>query len=137
MGNKITVAEAIIKNGWCNIKTNEGKEVSVMLEKAPKVKAQVEAKINQMGDIECPFDLECKTVDKNGKIFAWDFEEKKEGGKSFGKPRNEKLIVAQSSYNYAINYLVGCKGTFDLKELDTTAKHIFTEVCKLGGLSES
>ncbi len=130
MENKIHVAEAIMKNGWANLKTNDGKEISVMLEKAPKCKAQIEAS-------NVPFFLECKTVEKNGKIFAWDFEEKKEGGKSFGKPRNEKLIVAQSSYNYAINYLVGCKGTFDTKELDTTAEHIFKAVCKLGGISES
>lgn len=119
-----------MKNGWANLKTNDGKEISVMLEKAPKCKAQIEAS-------NVPFFLECKTVEKNGKIFAWDYEEKKEGVKSFGKPRNEKLIVAQSSYDRAVQLMVGTKSAYDLGELDKTATHIFNAVCKLGGISES
>lgn len=127
----VKVAEARVNGDWCNIKTPEGKEISVMLSKCPKLKAQIEV-VQAV-----PYDLSCKVVEKNGKFYAWDVEEKKEGGKSFGKPRNEKLIVAQSSYDRAVQLALISKMPMDLDEIDKNALHIFTKVCKLGGLNES
>lgn len=127
----VKVAEARVNGDWCNIKTPEGKEISVMLSKCPKLKAQIETAQ------AVPYDLTCKVVTKGDKTYAWDVEEKKEGGKSFGKPRNEKLIVAQNAYGHATELALISKMPMDLEELDKTALHIFTKICKLGGLNES
>lgn len=57
------------KNGWFNIVTQDGKEVSVLAEKNPKLKALLEA--NPDGN----FDLPCSFVTKGDKNYAWDAKE--------------------------------------------------------------
>ena len=99
---KIQVAEARVNGDWANLKTTDGKEVSVMLSKCPKLKEAIE---QAMGKKLPQYDLECNLVEKNGKRYAWDYEEKKpfsSGGGGFkGAPKNEEMIVAQSTFGYA------------------------------------
>lgn len=52
------------------------------------------------------------------------------------KPFNQKIIVAQSSYERAVQLAVISKMPMDLEELDKTALHIYNKVCQLGGISE-
>lgn len=62
------------KNGWFNCVTQDGKEVSVLAEKNPKLKALLEA--NPDGN----FDLPCSFVTKGDKNYAWDVKEGQSGG---------------------------------------------------------
>jgi len=102
MENKIQVAEARVNGDWANLKTVDGKEVSVMLSKCPKLKEAIE---QAMGKNLTTFDLDCKVVSKNDKIYAWDLEEKKPFSGGFkGQPKDEGMIVAQSTLGYACNF---------------------------------
>jgi hypothetical protein len=123
METKINVAEARVSGDWCNIKTPEGKEMSIMISKCPKLKAQIEGKV-------VPFEIEGKVVAKGDKTYVWDLDEKK-GGK--GAPRNEKAIIAQSSVSSAVQFAQ--KADLDRKETLDFAEEIFKWVCEKGGVS--
>lgn len=130
METKINVAEARVNGDWCNIKTSEGKEVSVMLSKCPKLKSQIEAAQ------AVPYELTVNLVTKGDKTYAWDLDEKK-GGK--GAPRNEKAIIAQSSIGYAVDYLalaIDKTGTKPVskEQLFEAANDIYNWVCEKGGV---
>jgi len=128
MENKIQVAEARVTGDWLNIKTNDGTEMSCMLSKCPKIKAQVEGKT-------APFDIEGKTVEKNGKIYVWDLDEKKPSSGGFkGQPKNEKLITAQSCMGYAVDYHIGTKQAYNLEELKKTAEALYNWCLTKGGV---
>lgn len=108
--SKTMVAQATIKGEWCNIKTPEGKEISVMLTKAPKTKALIDAALAKG---VFPFELEGRVVVKaDGKIFIWDPEEGKKGGKLF-PPKDEGAIIAQSSFASACQFYQQRVGTPD------------------------
>jgi len=129
METKITVASALINGDWCNIKTDTGKEISAMLSRCPKLKAIVET------NPAIPYELTIKLVEKNGKFYAWDLDEAKE--KTGGKfaPKNEKAIIAQSSYGYALEQRSGFP--YDEAATFALAEKIFSWVCKKGGINES
>ena len=93
MENKIKISQCTEKNGWYNITTNEGKLVSVMIAKCPKVTDQIQ-KANIAGDIEPT--IECKIVEKDGKLYAWDMAEAKQGGWA-----NK---VAKGNESFALSY---------------------------------
>lgn len=96
MSNVIIVAEISEKNGWANIKTNDGKEVSIMLSKCPKLAEQV--KTAKAGS-----ELTGKLVEKDGKNYLWDTDDKKSGfsgGKSFA-PKDKKFDAGIESLKAA------------------------------------
>lgn len=111
--NKIQVQQCTISpNGnWANLKTTDGKEISVMLTKALKVKAQIDAALTHNS---FPFSVECKMVVKGDKTYAWDFEERKSGGGGKGfAPKDEGAIIAQSSFASACQFYQQRAGTPD------------------------
>lgn len=69
----IIIATISEKNGWYNITTNEGIEVSVMSSKCPKLTAALQ---NASAGSEVTGNL----VAKEGKNYLWDIDEKKSGG---------------------------------------------------------
>lgn len=120
---KINVASFTVNGKYYNLKTVEGKEIGVVIDSCPKIKSQIEVVQT------APFPLECRVVEKNGKFWAWDFEEKKRGG---GAPRNEKAIIAQSSMGHAVAFYQG--STADQQEVFALAEKIYEWVLKKGGL---
>lgn len=94
---KLIVAEISEKNGWLNIKTNDGKEVSVMIEKAPKTTAQL--KVN--GILVNPgSEVTGNLTEKGEKLYMWDLDEKKGGGKGFA-PKDKGFDAAIAAVNAA------------------------------------
>lgn len=91
MENKIHVAEAKINGEWLNLKTTDGKEIGVKIDRCPKIKAQHDAA--QAKNLSA-FELECKVSEKNGKLFAWDLDEKKGGG---GAPKRDEGVITYLS----------------------------------------
>lgn len=81
-----------ISNGWHNIETADGKKVSALSEKNPKIKALLES--HPDGD----FDLPCSLVEKNGKWYAWDA---KEAGSGFGGFKKGNSATDES---FALSY---------------------------------
>lgn len=93
---KIIVAEISEKNGWLNIKTNEGKEISVKMDKAVKVAAQLK-------DAKPGSEATGNLVEKDGKYYMWDLDEKKGGfggGKGFA-PKDKKFDAGVAALNAA------------------------------------
>lgn len=95
---KIIVAEISEKNGWLNLKTNDGKEVSVMIEKAPKTAAQL--KVN--GNFVNPgTEVTGNLVSKDSKNYMWDLDEKKGGGGKSFAPKDKSFEAAIAAVNAA------------------------------------
>ncbi len=89
METKIIIAEISERNGWYNIKTNEGKEISVMASKCPKITEVL--KTAKSGT-----EVTGKLVEKDNKSYLWDLTEQKSGsgGKSFA-PKDKSYISAK------------------------------------------
>ena len=81
MNTKIKVSKVVTKNGWYNIVTSEGKDVSIFSEKNPKLKEQLELHANDIVD----FELECNLIESKGKLYAWDVQEQKSFNGGFQK----------------------------------------------------
>jgi len=106
MNTKIIIASQTSNNDWCNIKTPEGKEISLNLKSNP-----ITAKLIQDGAKE----VEVNLVDKNGKFYAWDIKEQKSGGfakltseqlaeKKQREDHTQRMIVAQNCMSNATNF---------------------------------
>ena len=108
MNTKIKVKSHTKTNGWFNIKTEDGKEVSVMAEKNPKLSAILEA--NPDGGCE----LYCSLVEKNGKNYAWDAKESSGFGGGFkSKSGNEGFALAYSKDIYVAKIAKGEQASSD------------------------
>ena len=130
--NKIQVQQCTFSSdgNWANLKTTDGKEISVMLTKALKVKAQIDA--NKI----FPFTLECKVVVKGDKTYAWDYEEKKPGGGKSFAPKDEGMIVFQSSCHTAALFYQQRQAGTEEKVIEF-AKKIYAEVMNHSTLKKS
>jgi len=76
------------KNGWYNLKDENGKEIAVFADKAPTVKAQIET-IKAVGSGTVEMELK----EKDGKTYGWDVKANQSGGKSF-TPKDTKKETA-------------------------------------------
>jgi len=104
METKINVKSHTIKNGWFNVKTNDGREINILSSSNPKATAFLNE--NQSGE------LEIKLVQKDGKNYGWDISEKKGGGfkKDPAADRyKQALIVGQSSMTKAVELCIAGK----------------------------
>lgn len=102
----INIAEKKINGDWCNIKTVDGKDVSINLKSNPKAAAFINADGNN---------FMVNLVEKGGKTYGWDVsEEKKSGGgnkfqltpeqlaaKQQREDHTQRMIVAQSCLSSA------------------------------------
>ena len=115
--NTIIVAEISEKNGWANLKTNEGKEISIMLSKCPKLEAQIKQGVKP-GD-----ELTGKIVEKDGKSYMWDVSDTKPGGggKSFA-PADKSFQAAVAAINAAAQLWSLDKDKSDEKVLASASK---------------
>lgn len=111
MNEKINVASLTVNGAWCNLKTRQGKEISVNLESNPKLKAHFGE--GRIPDVE----VVANVVEKNGKFYGWDPKEENKGGSPFKKETPEekaarletealkqRMIVAQSSLSSAVQF---------------------------------
>jgi len=108
MKQTINIASIAEKNGWFNIKTVEGQEVSVNAESNPVSTAKLKTQ---------PITIELNLVEKNGKNFGWDVKDNPKPQGAFAKLTPEQLkakqdredstqrmIVAQNSISNASNF---------------------------------
>lgn len=119
MNNVIIVAEISERNGWANIKTNEGKEISIMLSKCPKL-------AEQLKDAKPGIELTGKLVEKDGKAYLWDIDEKKSGNKSF-TPIDKSFQASQTAALAAANLLALSKDP-SKESFDAWFEHIYTKI---------
>ena len=106
MSDIIKIANFEEKGDWCNITTDDGRKISVMLTKCPKLKEQL--KSAGIGT-----ELTGKLVTKNDKIYLWDDEPRRSGGGKSAyveSPEKQALILAQSCMGYAITFYIGMPG---------------------------
>lgn len=115
MNNVIIVAEISERNGWANIKTNEGKEISIMLSKCPKL-------AEQLKDAKPGIELTGKLVEKDGKSYLWDIDEKKSGSKSF--PAADKSFQAALSASQAAGSMMALQKEVSYEKFETLANQI-------------
>jgi hypothetical protein len=96
METKVMVQSCTEKNGWYNIKTPDGKEISVMIEKCPNIKEAISKEL-EAGTIG-EFPVEMNLIEKNGKTYGWDIKAKGSGGGGFKKERsgNESFALSYS-----------------------------------------
>lgn len=95
---KLIVAEISESNGWINIKTNDAKQVSVMIEKCPKLLSQL--KVN--GILVNPgSEVTGNLVAKGEKNYLWDFDDKKGGGGKSFTPADKSFIAAGTALQAA------------------------------------
>ncbi len=111
MNTKLNIASLAVNGDWCNLKTTEGKEVSVNLKSNPKLAVHLK-------DGNVPMEaIEANVVEKNGKSYGWDPKEENKGGGGFKKETPEekaarleteahkqRMIVAQSSLSSAVQF---------------------------------
>lgn len=131
MEKTIIIAEIGDNNGWYNIKTNEGIEVSVMQSKCPKLTAQL--KDAKSGNEVTGNYIEKEGVDRNGnkemKRYLWDLDEKKAGGfagKSFAprdKSHESAIYAAQASGN-----MLALTKDATTDQFDKFFEHIHTKI---------
>lgn len=116
----IIIAEISEKNGWYNIKSNKGEEISCMKEKCPKLAAVLANA--KPGD-----EATGKLVEKNGKFYLWDPDENKGsgGGKSFA-PKDKSLEAAHTAATAAAQMLFGKAPTTE--QFDVLFEHIHTKI---------
>jgi len=116
METKIIIAEISDKNGWYNIKTNEGKEVSVMAAKCPKLTEVLKTAI-------AGTEVTGKLVEKDGKLYLWDLNEQKSGGSGKSFAPKDKSFEAAIAAAAAASKLWGLnKDVSDEKALATAEK---------------
>lgn len=109
MNQTIQIQEHKINGTWCNVKTTDGKEISIAIgDKTSKIMAAINS-----GSIN----IECNIVEKNGKSYAWDVNEQKSFPPKFQKETPEekaakiqaeelkqRMIIAQSSLSASVQY---------------------------------
>lgn len=122
---KISIQEMSEKNGWINVKTTDGKELSILTKegKNPKTKAILDnAKEGQT--VELP----AKIVEKDGKNYVWDADDKKGGfgGKGFA-PKDKSFDAGIAAANAAGAMLALTKGATPT-DFDTLFDHIHKRI---------
>jgi len=91
METTIQVQSATINGNFCNIKTVDGKQVTVIIDKCPKLMEVIKAAQ------DVPYSLKGNMAEKNGKSFLWEPKPPQAPKRLFnGQPKNEKLILAQT-----------------------------------------
>ena len=111
------------ENGdWCNIKTEDGKDVSLNLKSSPKLKALIDECISLTGDF--PGSLTGNLIESKGKLFLWDVKEenRSNGGQKKYSNASQEAIIAQSVYSSTANRFQGSQMALDNKA--------FNEVCE-------
>ena len=92
-------------NGWANIVTIDGKEISIKLDANPKLSQLITSNATELfGNV----------VEKNGKTFMWDASENKSPfakktpeeleAKKQREDLTQRMIIAQNSMTNATNY---------------------------------
>ncbi len=116
----IIIASITDKNNWYNIVTNENKEVSVMQTKCPKLTAILK-------DAKEGSEITGNYVEKDGKAYLWDLDEKKGGG---GKvfTSDKKFDAAKSAAQAAASLLSLTKEP-TTEQFDKWFQHIHTQIC--------
>lgn len=123
---KISILEMTEKNGWINVKTTDGKELSILIKdnKNPKTKAILDKASNGQ-TVELP----AKIVEKDGKNFVWDADDKKGGfggSKSFA-PKDKSFDAGIAAANAAGGMLALTKGATPT-EFDILFDHIYGRI---------
>ncbi len=121
MESKITISEiALSKNSqWYNLVTNDGKKVSVNIEKAPKLAAILK-------DAKAPIELTGNLITKGEDMYLWDPNEKKPGGGKSFTPR-DKGFDASMAAAQAVGAMYMTKG-FTKEAFDTAFDHVFERI---------
>jgi hypothetical protein len=131
MNTKIKISQTAVKGDWCNLKLHDGREVSVYLKSCPKLSVHLQAGNVPEGE------LECNLIEKDGKLYAWDVKEEKQGGGGGFKKETpeertarletealkQRMIVAQSSVSSAVQFYQ--QRTADVSEVKKMAKEIY------------
>lgn len=105
MNQTIKIKDAKQANGWANIVTIEGKEISIKLDANPKLSQLITSNATELfGNV----------VEKNGKTFMWDASENKSPfakktpeeleAKKQREDLTQRMIIAQNSMTNATNY---------------------------------
>jgi hypothetical protein len=105
MNQTIKIKDAKQANGWANIVTIEGKEISIKLDANPKLSQLINSNATELyGNV----------VEKNGKTFMWDASENKSPfakktpeeieAKKQREDLTQRMIIAQNSMTNATNY---------------------------------
>lgn len=113
---------------WYNIKTEDNRELSVAVNKNPRLKEVIEGAENT------PYYLTGETTEKNGKMYLWDSREKPvyRYTRPHLEPRDEGLIVAQSCLKSMCELYAGQADTVDdvLAEADKAYKWVMSKSTK-------
>jgi len=121
----IQVKFANTRGDWCNIKTVEGKEVSVNLPKCPNLKQAIEAAQ------DVPYTLNGNMVEKDGKAYLWDSKPQGEKKAWGGQPKDEPFIAAQSVFSSICTLHAGSSTAGDivsvLEDFETAYKVIMSK----------
>lgn len=99
MSTTIKIAEISKKDDWYNIKTNDGKNISVLASKCPKLSEVLK-------DAKEGTEVTGALVEKGDKIYLWDpktFGSKGGGGYKEETPEKQAIILAQSQMDNACN----------------------------------
>jgi hypothetical protein len=105
MNQTIKIKSSKEANGWANIVTIEGKEISIKLDANPKLSQLITSNATELfGNV----------VEKNGKTFMWDASENKSPfakktpeeleAKKQREDLTQRMIIAQNSMTNATNY---------------------------------
>lgn len=116
----IIIAEISSKNGWINIKTNDGKEVSVKEDKALKTAAALK-------DAKPGSEVTGNLVGKDGKFYLWDLDEKKGGGNKSFTPKDKSFDAAICAAESASNMLSLSKDP-SIENFDKLFEHIHKQI---------
>jgi len=112
-------------NGWANIVTIEGKEISIKLDANPKLSQLITSNATELfGNV----------VEKNGKTFMWDASENKSPfakktpeeleAKKQREDLTQRMIIAQNSMTNATNYYAQ-RTTGSYNDVEAMASRMF------------
>lgn len=120
----IIVAEISEKNGWYNLKSNTGMEISVMQTKCPKLS-------DQLKDAKPGSEVTGNLVQKEGKNYLWDLDEKKGGfgggNKSFA-PKDKGFEASLQAANTVGAMLALTSKDITLELFDKFFDHVHAKI---------
>ena len=125
MNKQVKIKEVKTSNGWANIMTIEGQEISIKLDSNPKLQALINSNATELfGNV----------VEKNGKTFMWDASENKSPfakktpeeieAKQKREDLTQRMIIAQNSMTNATNYYAQ-RTTGSYNDIEAMASRMF------------